>query len=227
MLPTEKESLLYRIHSRANNETVLGYGADVKKDLSLKPQHLYLISNDKIKEGDWVYNVLDNIVCEHKGLLIPSDSIINYKKVIASTDPKLINRQKEWGMAVMYSTSKEGTEHWFTTYDMPTFSEDFIKAYVKANGIDEVMVRYEDGDMGELHCLNCGHSEFHCNNEEGCDTLSYKEGPMSRDNNEVIISMVEKKMYSRDEVVGLLMKASKDRAIQHREGFNKWIEENL
>ena len=61
---------------------------------------------------------------------------------------------------------------------------------------------------------------------------------MSRDNNEVIISMLEEKMYSRDEVIRLLNDAYfiGEENAEYSEGlsdraectdFNKWIEENL
>ena len=56
MLPTEENSLL-GVHNRkgllyAKNE---GWDYIVKYDY-IQPQYLYVLSDDEIKEGDWIYN---------------------------------------------------------------------------------------------------------------------------------------------------------------------------
>ncbi len=172
MLPTEKASNIFIKDGVLKD--AFRYRNKCEKGNGYKPQHLYLISDDEIKEGDWVYNVLDNIVCEHKGLLIPSDSIINYKKVIASTDPALHVRDNS-----IYVDGK--TEEILMEFDAPELPESFIKTYVEAGGIDEVMVEYDTQNF-----LDKSNGLF--------EEKELINGLKLTDNNEVIISMLEENL---------------------------------
>lgn len=202
MLPTEKanyigeyEEQLYLIdHSAKSNH--------------LNYQHLYLISDDKIKENDWYYYEVDKKIHQCKSL----DKIdsIWCKKVIASTDSELHGET--------YVGSRRA-KHLVKTL-LPTFSEDFIKAYVKANGIDEGMVEYEKGIPNNLP------------EDTGGKTISFTaiDKLKLRDDNTVIISEA-KTTYSKKEVEKLCKDAyylGRGRQ-QHfsdednKEFFKKWI----
>lgn len=93
MLPTRKSNLSinrsYKEHGIGIEvgEPYLTYCKTFKyyrsvTDNSYNPQHLYIISDDKIKEGDWCLSKLNEIVV-FKG------KNFNYKKIIATTDASL------------------------------------------------------------------------------------------------------------------------------------------
>jgi len=105
---------------------------------------------------------------------------------------------------------------------LPRIPESFIKAYVKANGINKVMV--------ECYWAK-GKDELDANGR--AMTTNYEKLKLT-DNNEVIISVpervititkVEEKMYSRDEVIALINKHRKE--TYNGYSSSKWIEENL
>lgn len=110
------------------------------KGVQIIPRHLYIVSDDEIKEGDWVYNeknptygkvfqcVVDNETGIYKG---PS----GFKKIIATTDKSLL-RDKD---------KVDYFKEYVPIGDMylPSPSADFIKKYCEAGGIDEVDVEYE------------------------------------------------------------------------------------
>lgn len=201
MLPTEKETHL------SENELGINYNKDAQK--MLYGQHLYLISDDKIKEGDWCYGEDKRPV--HKYQYECEERYC--KKVIASTDLSLTpNLTTDYGKTI-------------GMFIMPTLSEDFIKAYVKANGeIDEVYVEYEEKADGVIGInTNGGGKAIGITNQRWELKLT--------DNNEVIILMIEEKMYSRDEVIKLINKAwiqgGKDCMNSTYNGPDKFIKENL
>lgn len=186
--------------------------------------HLYLISDDEIKEGDWViangklgkYSIDEknrtHDVCTEKGVY-PFKDCQYIKKVIASTDSEINGQSTIAGVL-----QKEY---------VGCIPESFIKAYVKANGkIDEVMVEYDEVQIEDDTTKYYAEFEWF---EAGNLKLT--------DNNEVIISMVEEKMYSRSEIIALIkplyLKAYHEEHEQNcatyvaESSFNAWIEENL
>jgi hypothetical protein len=87
--------------------------------------NLYIVSNDKVNDFDWVYDKGNNRVIQ---LQISKDTnISNYVKVIASNDPQLKN--------------------------LPIINNDFINEYVNEynqnNKLETVLVKYEKGLNGE------------------------------------------------------------------------------
>lgn len=103
-------------------------------------QHLYIISDDEIKEGDWVYwtdpeGLTSDInqVVSIEGIIVllsyPNHSetecfIDECNKIIATTDKSLMDRKPPMSY-------------------LPQPSKAFIEKYCKVGGIDEVMVEYE------------------------------------------------------------------------------------
>ncbi len=139
MLPTEKISNIIKFH----HQEALFYTKkdwDFNKD-SGSYQHLYILSDDEIKEGDWIV-CLDEIdtsimnwdielaVFQFNGGNCTSD-----KKIIATTDKSL---------------------------GLPRPSNEFIKKYCELGGIDEILVEYEepqwykDSEDDTYFCLACG-----------------------------------------------------------------------
>lgn len=171
MLPTEKASTI-TTHSSNGCLYITGSKPRLANFVSLTNQHLYLISDDEIKEGDWFYNEMNKIVVKATNRYSEMKNPIPHKKVIASTDELLdfcgcggrLNDKNE-------TYHKMGCRN---KYYLPQIPESFIKAYAEANGIDEVMVEFDKID---------GHLVI-------------------TDNNEVIVSMVGDSNNPTTQVIG-------------------------
>lgn len=109
-------------------------------DLAIN-QHLYFISDDKIKEGEWYINLQN----PNKPYLNRSGSTnfdglyTNCKKIIFTTDKSIINNPTHY---------EDGTKRVFETNEfLPQppkgFVETYIQAYNKGNIISDVMIEYE------------------------------------------------------------------------------------
>mgnify|MGYP007048010843 FL=1 len=208
MLPTEKTSYIYKSEQglHFSLSTVKGIG-------TLTNQHLFLISDDEIKIGDWYMycNYEDNtwwlrqctlaegnIIRSEMGSCLKSEC----KKVIASTDPKL---------------------------QLSGISKQFIKAYVKANGIDEVMVEYITSTSTYFHDMTKGGSI-----RRGDDVKIIPRLKLT-DNNEVIIHLEkEEKVYSRVELPNIILSIIKDLENQEylpddamKSYVTNWVNEKL
>ena len=148
-LPTESSKILM-----LTNGNILTYYKEQESDGAVTPIHLYITTDEKIKEGDWylwggaeqknIYQCkvseagdLDKLNTECKSLA---------KKIIATTDPKLHTNEIVEEDMHMYKKS------------LPQIPQSFIKEYCKAGGIDEVLVEYERGI-----CKTCGRS-YSCHN---------------------------------------------------------------
>ena len=178
---------------------------------SQKKQHLYILSDDEIKEGDWfIYG--NNESGYHLDTKAPDTSqrfgvntnrsINNPKKVIASTDLSLL---------------KPGAGAFNSKACLPQPSEQFLTQYVKAYNnakpIEEVEVEYE---LCETYRMDECNSRFHC-----C------ENPMKlkiSSNNTINIKLV-KDTWTKEEVINLLYKTKA--SLFTPEEMDKWIEENL
>ena len=226
MLPTEKASSpISKMHDRYLQLINGGY-----KDLTCVPQHLYLISDDEsIKEGDWVIangklgkyqideeNRTHDVVAKEG--LYPFKSCEYMKKVIASTD------------SILHIKDNSVPGEIIIELDVPTFSTDFIQAYVKANGIDEVMVKYEDFTNELLDSYiyttiggiklgvtypfeNDSVLGYYDSKEEArialktlLDNKAIRKLKL-RDDNTVIISQIPEDKYTKEEVIKLVKSA--------------------
>lgn len=172
-----------------------------------QPQHLYILSDEPIKEDDqfiWKDRVYQfdwdrgyGIQTKTEETVIFNDEkftgpvIVNHSnvvgKIVATTDPELIN--------------------------LPRPSDAFLKAYCEKGGIDEVLVEYERvKKTGPL-----GLDYF--------DPMDFKL-KVSPDNT----ITVKEKLYSAQEVAELIISSFGELAggmgYSH-EKLDKWIEENL
>ena len=125
MLATDSESKI-----RLDTTGTITFEPNIKglhySGLSHTYQHLYITSDDEIKEGDWMWRE-----GEEPTLVVPQfhwDFGIRYKKIIATTDSKLTVRHIE--------------ETNVTDYPLPTIPQSFIEEYVK-NPVDKVLIVYE------------------------------------------------------------------------------------
>lgn len=95
-------------------------------DGTIKPQHLYVLSDDEISGGDWFYNLLTKTIEQATDWIYVS----NCKKIIATTDTTITND---------YSTSGV----LFVPQIHQAFIELYAEQYDKGNIITEVDVEYE------------------------------------------------------------------------------------
>src|SRR6056297_230629 len=154
MLPTERGNMCKFINLEDNSfEIKLQPNKDAFKDdksygFHIQPFELYIITDEKIEEGDWF-------------LYLSSDTPITYKcnkidftferqrdeckKIIATTDSSLkIKSGKD--LTKEYITIEEN----LNGISLPQPSQAFIEAYCKAGGIDEVLVEVEPVVFGEV-----------------------------------------------------------------------------
>ena len=168
MLPTEKASDLLlciksyteHINTPAENSDIkgnlrLGYGKYVDKEF-YQPQNLYFLSDEEIKEGDWVY--LNNGIGNY--IFSVSNKNINAimtnptsKKIIATTDESLsslnitkcsnINCEEGVINGINPKICKKCNPSYIL---LPRPSNEFLKKYCELGGIDKVLVEYNEGN---------------------------------------------------------------------------------
>jgi hypothetical protein len=173
--------------------------------------YLYFTSDEEIKEGDWFIRNVGSILAVEQ--YIKDDHLYaKDRKIVATTDKSL----------------KISVVPGFNGFikSLPQISQQFQKEYVKAGGIDEVLVDYE------TNYINWKHDD---KIEALIDTLE----PKTDSNNCLIIHPVEPKLYTRENVEELLAKywyeneydainsKDTDKASKSREAFDNWIKENL
>ena len=102
-------------------------------------QHLYIISDDEIKEGDWYY---DNVVLQirqWKSFMIYNK--LQHKKIIATTDTSLYREESCTG----YTETRSRT--FYSKKPLPKPSQQFIQKYIeeynRGNIMTDVLVEYE------------------------------------------------------------------------------------
>ena len=130
MFPTN-ETVTRILYSK--NTNTLEYNPFLKTNSSDKYQHIYITSDEKIKEGDWIQRGNEIPVLYTKDFWF--DFGVSYNKVIATTDTSL--KTHHFNKGVFKNLE----------YSLPQPPQEFIEAYVKSynegNPITEVMVEYE------------------------------------------------------------------------------------
>ena len=100
---------------------------------NFKHQHLYIISDDEIKKGDYIYCTITNAIEIAK---YNHDYLIrDWKKVIATTDTSLYIHQKE--------TISLPERVFYLPQPSQQFIQKFVEEYNKGNIITDVLVEYE------------------------------------------------------------------------------------
>jgi hypothetical protein len=182
-------------------------------------QHLYIKSDDVIKEGDWylmwLINKYELMQCrdEHKADRCNNHPAIknNCKKIIATTDSSLkecINKCiNDW------ATDEDNT--YILLSQIPqSFIEHYITEYNKGNVITKVMIEYEEYDV------------LNERDADGYPIQNYKL--LINPDNTINIKPI-KDSFSREEFLKLL---EDYRSYAWKNGLslidkNKWINENL
>lgn len=139
MLSTEKASGLL-LGSKLYNKIGNNYWETKELDYSVKRQHLYFLSDDKTKEGDWVKHGLVDLIYQVNKDNLEATLYNKCKKIIATTDSslKLLPvKSKDWD-----ETPRSLPQ------PSPQFIEKYIEEYNKGNIITECMVEYILNEAG-------------------------------------------------------------------------------
>ncbi|MDB4343465.1 hypothetical protein OAA15_00430 [bacterium] len=188
IIPTDKASCIHRnkVKTDSGYEYRLTYHETPSKckndGLLSGNQHLYITSDDEIKEGDWWINFDTNTI--HNGNLFElANRAPSCKKIIATTDPEL---------NVIYTNEEPPTNpvaHF--NYNVPQIPQSLIESYCK-NPVDKVLVEYESinltGDFTPNKILPSGSWVFR---------------PKLTSNNEIIIELglyTPKKLYTIEDI---------------------------
>lgn len=191
-LPIREGTLAWCIN---NSEGVLKY---------YQPQHLYFLSDEEIKEGDWCVNTGGDI--SKSTPFRVDETVLDFpliKKIIATTDTSLTvddPRSQLKGTLMLPKPS-------------PSFIENFIEEYNNGNVITEVLVEYNDDIWGNGQIIIPSHVRVD-----------------SKDN--TITTRKVKDNWNREEVAKLIEKtilnfigSADDEHTNDK--INKWIEQNL
>jgi len=213
MLPTEKARMCKMIDLEDNSFEFLvqpnnnAFIDEKSHGFHIKPFHLYLVSDEEIKEGDWFITTNSGKNHNEKVLIEATRTTLEYVdkhdfKIIATTD-----KSKTEFEGVEYfrdGTSKD------SYISLPQIPQSFIEAYVKAEGkIDKVMVEYV------VHVM-------------ALDTMEESLHLKLREDNTVKIHKIEEKTFTKDELASAIERFSWDKTQGvDIETVQEWIEENL
>lgn len=141
MLPTNEKAII-NLNEYRKDVPTLNHSKEISnyetnpyqliRDRGYQPQHLYILSDEEIKEGDWCYHSGRGIITQwfnRPGSYKEKDAL---RKIIATTDNSLGLPQPS-----------------------QSFIEKYVEEYNKGNIITEVMVEYEIKSNAGL-----GHNEW-------------------------------------------------------------------
>lgn len=231
MLPTEKQKQHSSLQLVGENNKLYNSPNDIENDMDLIDnlgwnQHLYILSDEEIKEGDcflgfkageiqeegyWVV-----VTPQNKKEYVGSGVFVKAVKIIATTNPELYTPE------ILDSKGNILLEQQLPKI-YPDFIEAFIKEYNAGNPITEIMVEYK--------CNWCDPEE----SKQQCKTL-ITQGKVKcdkqlklRSDNTIYITKAEEKMYSREDVEKLLWKSFGQYAGSHHsdEDGKLWIKNQL
>lgn len=218
MLPTEKASdlCLYTPQTHDVSNNILNYGNYNQRlyGLDKKPlyQHLYILSDEEIKIGDWGIGHAKGIngigtgyyVFKHDNSNIAKVNALaeGSKKIIATTDTSLWEHDD----TVPYPKTKPALPQ-----PSQAFIEKYVEEYNKGNIITKVIVEYESVEY--CRPMPMVHQKYYIS--------KVKINPKD---NTITIKKV-KDSWSREEVIDLLTRYNK--RCQAPMVDTKWISENL
>ena len=178
-----------------------------------KNGHLYVLSNDEIKKGDYIYCTITNAIEIAK---YNHDYLIrDWKKVIATTDTSLYIHQKE--------TISLPERVFYLPQPSQQFIQKYIEEYNKGNIITDVLVEYEDYDWDLLTSGNTTiHQRVKVNPKDNTITIKKVKDSWSREELTDILQVyrLDYEQYKRSCHYGPNQKEIVDWS-------NKWIKENL
>ncbi len=227
MLPTNKKAengniilntpnnQLYIMKNRekhSNYDTIHVEGSSFYEwDKAMIPHHLYFITDDGIKEGDWQYTITHGIT-KVKNLLWSEQECA--KKVIATTDLEIAIKKGEYNIGELSRKIMIPTETTILPQPSKLFIQKYLDMYNKKTAIESCMIEYEQPFPG---------------NPSIFDKLKINS------NNEITIKRI-KDSWNRKEVIDLFSKYQYDYAqwvlkmeydLENKPTPVEWINKNL
>lgn len=141
ILPTDKDSNLVfnPITGKLLNIYNSPYSAKewININTSIIPKHLYILSDEEIKEGDYIYWLSQNkiIQCEDNSMRDRQDLC---KKIIATTDTSLFT------LTDCPIRGSDSSVKYILPQPSKQFIEKYIEDYNKGNVIKDVLVEYNE-----------------------------------------------------------------------------------
>ena len=225
MLPTNQQTKYLMVYSdveKTKGKLILN---GLKNDEYKEYQHLYIISDDKIKLFDCVYNNKKNIVEQINSktqlifVLEENKENQTFKKIIATTDTSLYIHQKE--------TISLPERVFYLPQPSQQFIQKYIEEYNRGNIITDVLVEYLENYTLEYY-------ESAIENKRLAQKTNIKETLKVNPKDNTITIKKAKDSYTREEVVKLLVDCCGEVSCEdgkllgkNPEELYKWIEENL
>jgi len=215
MLPTEKASL---ICLNTNEQLYLSKEMNMADDNN-EYQHLYIISDEKCKDGEWCTDGIR--IAQVNCLTVDDPNAHLYSKIVATTDKLILTNMKD-------SNAVRDIDF---DIEVPQIPESFIQAYIKAYNEDKPITEVDLEIETAVIVISKNPLQA-----EGIKTRIFEI--KTRPDNTVIIH--QSKLYTRDEVEYLIKCATDE--ILHVLGYdtgkkmketgvmshiNKWIQDNL
>jgi hypothetical protein len=130
MLPTEDETNI------CIGGDKLVYIAKSSYSLShIKSQHLYIVSDEELKDGDWFYSTLNDHQKKIQQRRGDWRTCFNEHKIVATTNTKL----------TLFDDNEIGENIESKIIYIPRIPQSFLKLYCEQGGIDEVDLERENG----------------------------------------------------------------------------------
>jgi len=211
MLPTDGKAILGLGLSKQGVLVQYDHTVNIENDQYFQKQHLYILSDDEIKESDWYYDEENNIIDQlHKNELPMSYD----EKIIASTDYSLIlttiDKDENAQFKAQTILIKGGIRSDSILSIPQSFIDIFVSEYNKGNKIEEVMVEYTYDNGAAFVPMNTLYLWLNTDN-----TINIKS---------------VKDSWTRSEIDYLIRKACTDCNYEGGIDFDeldKWIESNL
>lgn len=158
-LPTDKESRIAMVENKLRI-----YSSDFGNTDVHKAQHLYILSDDEVKEGDWVFDLVCKTLWKAKN---QQSNTKGFKKIIGTTNPELTKKIEQHSMLHRYKNERS-----IATIDFVTKRDDGLTDL-------EYMVSLYNGKGKEVSVENLATNltDVHFNGaEKDCEWICYKDG---------------------------------------------------
>lgn len=205
---------------------------DYLESQNIKPYHLYIISDDKIKDGNWFLNTKTNKIyqCNNNKDFV-NETYLNsfeskiYKKIISTTDLSLKNSLNILRNNLVENTLPQPSQQFITKY---------IEEYNKGNIIEDVLVEYLHYECNNGHVMD---RETVCTYPH-CGKFNFPKIKVNPKDNTITIKRI-KDSWNREEVRLSFMYALSEFAAERgltptskemkevNEWSNNWISKNL
>lgn len=179
-------------------------------------QHLYFLSDEEIKEGNWFYQstaITENQIRQYNGKYLLTDTC---KKIIATTDESLNCSCGENQSNVLCGCLPKPSQ---------SFLEKYVEAYNKGKQIKEVMIEFEEtGKIINTTFPASVKSRLELKINPKDNTITIRPVKDNWNKGEVVVSVLK---MQHDYAYYLKSHKDEPNSREIAEWTNDWIEQNL